>query len=117
MEAIFLKAIFASILSFLVTFYLVPVCIIMARRLQFIDEPDGKIKKHKIPTPYLGGVAVYVGFLAAFCLTFPFESNMLLFFAGATLLLFVGLCGFKAIAEIFWATVCGAFFFKGRALS
>lgn len=88
---IILKAGFSLVISFLVTFYLVPVCCIIARRLQFIDAPDGKIKTHKQPTPYLGGVAVYVGFLSAFCLTFPFENNMMLFFAGSTLLLFVGL--------------------------
>jgi UDP-GlcNAc:undecaprenyl-phosphate GlcNAc-1-phosphate transferase len=63
----------------------------IARRLKFVDEPDGKIKKHKQATPYLGGVAIYVGFLAALCLTFPFENNMLLFFVGSTLLLFIGL--------------------------
>lgn len=91
MEAVFLKAAFTFGISFLVTFYLVPLCIKIARRLQFIDEPDGKIKQHKQATPYLGGVAVYVGFLTAFCLTFPFENNMLLFFAGSTLLLFIGL--------------------------
>lgn len=91
MEAVFLRAVFAFFISFLVTFYLVPLCIKIARRLQFIDEPDGKIKQHKQATPYLGGVAVYVGFLAAFCLTFPFENSILLFFAGSTLLLFVGL--------------------------
>lgn len=91
MEAVFVRAVFTFVISFLVTFYLVPLCIKIARRLQFIDEPDGKIKQHKQATPYLGGVAVYVGFLTAFCLTFPFENNMLLFFAGATLLLFIGL--------------------------
>src|SRR5439155_1147577 len=85
------KPIFALIFSFLVTFYLVPIFCNLARRLKFIDEPDGKIKKHKEPTPYMGGLAVYIGFLAAICLTFPFENNMMLFFVGSTLLLCVGL--------------------------
>jgi len=91
MNVFFLKFGFALVISLLVTFYLVPFCIAIAKRLQFIDEPDGKIKKHKQATPYMGGIAVYVGFLTAFCLTFPFENNMLLFFAGSTLLLFIGL--------------------------
>ena len=89
--SLFLKPGFALLISFLVTFYLVPVCIKIARRLQFLDEPDGTVKVHKQATPYMGGVAVYVGFLTAFCITIPFESTMLLFFAGSTLLLFVGL--------------------------
>ncbi|MCX5922781.1 MAG: MraY family glycosyltransferase [Candidatus Dependentiae bacterium] len=88
---IFIRSGFALLISFLVTFYLVPLCCIIARRLEFIDEPDGKIKVHKTATPYMGGVAVYVGFLVAFCLIYPFENNMLLFFTGSTLLLFIGL--------------------------
>lgn len=91
MDKVIIKSIFALIFSFLLTLYLVPVFCAIARRLRFVDQPDGKIKRHKQPTPYLGGVAVYVGFLAAICIAFPFESNMLLFFAGSTLLLFVGL--------------------------
>ena len=86
-----IKSSFAFLISFLVTFYLVPVCCAIAQRFNFIDHPDGKIKLHKNSTPYMGGVAVYGGFLVAFCLIFPFENNMLLFFAGATLLLFIGL--------------------------
>lgn len=91
LASLLLKPGFALLISFLVTFYLVPVCIKIAHRLQFLDEPDGTIKIHKQATPYMGGVAVYVGFLTAFCMTIPFESTMLLFFAGSTLLLFVGL--------------------------
>lgn len=86
-----IKPAFALLISFLVTFYLVPICIKIAYRLQFLDEPDGTVKVHKQATPYMGGIAVYMGFLTAFCMTIPFESTMLLFFAGSTLLLFIGL--------------------------
>jgi len=55
MEAVFIKAGFALTISFLVTFYLVPLCIKIAKSLQFIDTPDGKIKQHKQATPYMGG--------------------------------------------------------------
>jgi UDP-GlcNAc:undecaprenyl-phosphate GlcNAc-1-phosphate transferase len=89
--AFLLKPFFALLISFLVTFYMVPICIKIAYKLRFLDEPDGAIKVHKQATPYMGGVAVYMGFLTAFCLTIPFESTMLLFFAGSTLLLFIGL--------------------------
>jgi len=112
-EFYLIKSGFALLISFLVTFYLVPVCIKIAYRLQFVDEPDGKIKVHKQPTPYMGGVAVYIGFLTAFCITIPFESTMLLFFAGSTLLLFVGLIDdlvpLKAFQKFFgqlMATLC-----------
>ena len=91
MVSLLIKPGFALLISFLVTFYLVPLCIKIAHRLQFLDNPDGMVKVHKQATPYMGGIAVYVGFLAAFCMTIPFESTMLLFFAGSTLLLFIGL--------------------------
>lgn len=63
----------------------------MAIKLQVIDIPDGRIKKHQVATPYLGGVAVYCGLLTALIFTFPFENQMFLFLVGTTLLLLVGL--------------------------
>lgn len=91
MNVIFGKTLFAVFFSFLVTLYLVPFFCVLARRLKFIDVPDGKMKVHKQSTPYMGGVAVYVGFISALCIVFPFENNTLLFFVGTTLLLFIGL--------------------------
>lgn len=86
-----LKLFFSIIISFLVTFYLVPLLAVFATRLKVLDVPDGKIKNHAQATPYLGGVAVYIGFLTSLALTFPFENQILLFIVGSTLLLFVGL--------------------------
>ena len=40
------------------------VAIRVAWRLRFLDEPDGYRKTHAVATPRLGGVAVYLGFLA-----------------------------------------------------
>lgn len=127
MTSLLLKPSFALLISFLVTFYLVPICIKIARRLQFLDEPDGAIKVHKQATPYMGGVAVYVGFLTAFCIVIPFESTMLLFFAGSTLLLFVGLIDdlvvLKAYQKFFGqilATLCflkAGFYLKAQFFS
>lgn len=86
-----LKLLFSVIFSFLVTFYLVPMFVIFAYRLNVLDVPDGKIKNHAQVTPYLGGLAVFVGFLMSLALVFPFENRILLFIVGSTLLLFVGL--------------------------
>lgn len=81
----------AMTVSFLVTFYLVPLIISIAVRFNIVDNPDGKLKQHKNPTPYLGGIAIYIGFLCALALFFPFEGTFALFFIGITLLFFVGL--------------------------
>ncbi|MCA9770158.1 undecaprenyl/decaprenyl-phosphate alpha-N-acetylglucosaminyl 1-phosphate transferase [Candidatus Dependentiae bacterium] len=90
MEAI-IKSFFAVFISFLVTFYVTPLFSALARKLQFVDVPDGKIKLHKNAVPYLGGLAVYCGFIVSLALVFPIENNILLFLIGSTLLLFVGL--------------------------
>jgi UDP-GlcNAc:undecaprenyl-phosphate GlcNAc-1-phosphate transferase len=91
MYAFGMKAMFSFILSFLATLYLVPICALLAHRFKLIDNPDGLLKRHKEPTPYLGGVAVYCGFLMGISLTAPFTNNVFLFLVGCTLLLFLGL--------------------------
>jgi len=88
---VIIKILFSFVLSFLVAFYLIPIISAVAVRLNILDVPDGRIKKHKQPTPYLGGIAVYVAFIVSLALTFPFENHMFAFFIGSTLLLFVGL--------------------------
>lgn len=86
-----LKLFFSILISFLLTFYLVPLLASFALRLKVLDVPDGKIKKHEKAVPYLGGVAIFIGFLISLGLVFPVENQILLFIVGATLLLFVGL--------------------------
>jgi len=88
----FFTAITALAVSFLVTLILVPVFCKLARRLKFVDEPDGKVKLHTQATPYLGGVAIYAGFVSALLCVFPLENyTFLSLLFGTTLLLVVGL--------------------------
>ncbi len=86
-----LKIFLGFVISFLITIYLVPLIIEVAFKLKILDNPDGNLKKHKNPTPYLGGLAVYIGFITSMALVFPFENSIFLFILGSTLLLFVGL--------------------------
>lgn len=87
----FIKLVCAFVVSFGITFYLVPLLSDVAYKLGILDNPDGKLKNHKKPTPYLGGVAIFVGFITSLALVLPFENNLVLFLLGSTLLLFVGL--------------------------
>ncbi len=91
MDVAAIKIIFSFTFSFLITFYLVPHFCLLARRLHFVDEPDGKIKKQLYATPYLGGVAVYIGFLCGLAFTVPFENRVFFLIIGTTLLLLLGL--------------------------
>lgn len=91
MNILLIQTLFSFFTALGITLYLVPRVRAIAYKLQFLDAPDGTIKTHAQTTPYLGGLAVYLGFLGALALTYPFENQVLLFFIGATLLLFLGL--------------------------
>lgn len=91
MQAPLLTIFFSWLISMLVTFYLVPICCSIANKIGILDVPDGAIKKHERATPYLGGLAVYLGFIIGLAIVCPLESNILFFLLGITLLLFVGL--------------------------
>ncbi|MGC2310780.1 MAG: MraY family glycosyltransferase [Candidatus Babeliaceae bacterium] len=122
-----LKFLIAFLSSFLVTLYMIPLLSAAAFKLGVVDYPDGKLKIHKKPTPYLGGIAVYLGFIIALSLIFPFKNNFFLFLLGTTLLLFVGLLDdliiMKPYQKFFGqciALVCflkGGFFLKEVFLS
>ncbi len=91
MDILIMKAVFALVISFLITFYLIPILYNIATTLRVVDVPDGKIKCHVQTTPYLGGIAVYTGFISALALILPFDNQLALFFVGLTLLVLIGL--------------------------
>ena len=116
MNVVAAKILFSFTFSFLITFYLVPYFCSLARRLRFVDTPDGKIKRHKHATPYLGGVAVYGGFLCGLALTIPFENQIFLLIIGTTLLLLLGLIddlfALKPYQKFFGQTIVALCFLK-----
>lgn len=91
MDFIYYRLFFSFLLSYLFTLYLVPLFITIARKFNIIDYPNGTIKNHNRPTPYLGGAAVYLGFLMTLGLVFPFDNQFFLFLVGSSLLFYVGL--------------------------
>lgn len=54
LSAFFIAGLAAAILT--------PICMTLARHFNVLDRPGG-LKTHKTPIPYLGGLAVYAGFL------------------------------------------------------
>ncbi len=90
-QSILMQGTLAFGVSLLFSFYIVPFFRAVALRFNILDAPDGRIKVHKKPTPYLGGLAVYCGLLCGLVVTFPVTGNWLLFLIGITLLLFLGL--------------------------
>ncbi|MBL8024048.1 MAG: undecaprenyl/decaprenyl-phosphate alpha-N-acetylglucosaminyl 1-phosphate transferase [Elusimicrobia bacterium] len=58
----------ACLTSFLMTFLMTPVVRLAALRWGILDHPHTEIKTHKEPVPYLGGLAIFMGFAGALVL-------------------------------------------------
>lgn len=50
--------------SFLAAFIATPICRRLALRWKIVDRPDGFLKPHGTPMPYLGGIAIFLGWAA-----------------------------------------------------
>lgn len=53
-----------------VTLAICPLVKRIAIKLELYDRPDGGLKPHQVPIPYLGGVAMYVGWVAALAVSY-----------------------------------------------
>ncbi|MEW6540430.1 MAG: MraY family glycosyltransferase [Bacillota bacterium] len=80
-----LPLLLAAVLSLFVT----PLVIRMARRLGAVDEPNHR-KIHQRPMPRLGGLAVYLVFTAVVLLTQPLTTPLLGLLTGATIIVLLG---------------------------
>lgn len=80
-----LPLVLAAVLSLFVT----PWVIRLARKLGAVDQPDQR-KIHQRPMPRLGGLAVYLVFLAALLLTQPLTTPLLGLLLGATVIVLLG---------------------------
>lgn len=54
--------------AFAVSFVFTPIMRVVAMHFGVIDQPDGMRKMHRIPVAYLGGIAVFLGWLAGLAL-------------------------------------------------
>ena len=78
-------------LALLLTIYGTPIIQKVAHQYNLLDRPDGKLKVHQGPVPYMGGVIIYFSFIAPVSLLFEFSQYLLgILFAGSILLI-VGL--------------------------
>lgn len=81
----------AFVLSLGLSLYGTPVTQRVAERYGILDHPDGVLKRHRKPIPYMGGVIIYFSFISPVSLMFQFNRELLgILFAGSILLV-VGL--------------------------
>ena len=74
--------------------YVTPLTIRVATTFKITDTPDGRLKKHTEPTPYLGGLAVAAGFTIAYGLISTREtagSQAMAILVGGFMVLLLGL--------------------------
>jgi len=62
-----------------------------ARRMGIVDRPDSELKTQSEPVPYLGGLAVFVAFLAGFAPFYDLDRQVLAILLGGTLVALLGL--------------------------
>ena len=55
--------------AYIVTFLLTPILRGVAIYYNIIDQPDGLRKMHTVPVAYLGGLAVFLGWLTGLCMS------------------------------------------------
>jgi len=114
------------IFSFCFTYKTVPLFVFIANNFGIIDLPDNLVKNHKEPTPYLGGLALYFGFIffvAFFFLieNYNFNSQLNALFLGSTMLLLIGLWDdivpMKASKKFFMQIVVVFYFLRSGVIS
>jgi UDP-GlcNAc:undecaprenyl-phosphate GlcNAc-1-phosphate transferase len=95
MEQVVLWHVIALLCSFFFGVCFVPIMIFTAKKLLLFDVPDGKIKQHKVPVPYLGGVAIFFAFIITLAIVYPlsviFNGQLIWFLGGTTFLFLIGL--------------------------
>lgn len=73
----------------------------LAHRFDLLDHPAGR-KDHQVPTPVIGGVAVFVGCMLAFLAFDSFSPSIASFATASTLLIVVGIYDDKHDLRWYW---------------
>jgi len=80
----------------------------MALRYGVIDYPGGR-HRHVNPTPYLGGVAIYLSFVIALLLFLPMDKHLWGLVLGATIVVLAGVWddkkGLSPLVKLFWQAI------------
>ncbi|MEA4847699.1 MAG: MraY family glycosyltransferase [Clostridiaceae bacterium] len=84
------RSIIAFIIAVLVSFAATPLMIRLAKRTGAIDVPKDGRRVHKVPTPRLGGLAIFLGFMAGLLYYTDMDSKMLGILTGAVIIVALG---------------------------
>ena len=88
----FLNAVIAVIFAALMAFVTTPIVRVIAFRIGAVDDPRRDDRRmHKVPTPRLGGLAIFFSFVISVSLFYGVSNFTLSMIAGAFLLIIVGI--------------------------
>lgn len=79
------------ILSFLLVVFLVPIARRSALSAGIVDRPDGRLKVHHEPVPYLGGIPLYLAYLVTLVTILEPDREVLAIIIGGSLMVLIGL--------------------------
>jgi UDP-GlcNAc:undecaprenyl-phosphate/decaprenyl-phosphate GlcNAc-1-phosphate transferase len=105
------------LISFALSLLVTPVVRRLALRHGIIDHPTGGRKIHDRPIAYLGGVAIFTGFLLPVIYYLPFSRRLGALLLGISLLLVIGVIddirGMKAWKKLIWQFVAAGIVLAG----
>ncbi len=84
------RNIIAFIIAASVAYAATPLMIRLAKLVGAIDVPNDDRRVHKVPTPRLGGLAIFLGFIAALFYKDGFKPEMLGVLIGASIIVTLG---------------------------
>jgi len=90
MEMNIIKYSFSFLISLGASLALTPWMAKTAKNIGMVDKPDGGLKNHHEPVPYMGGLAVFVAFLIGFSPFYELDRQMLAILLGGTLIVLLG---------------------------
>ncbi len=84
------KYLIAFIAALAISFVTTPFIKKLAIRIGAVDVPKDDRRVHDKPMPRLGGLAIYIGFMAAVLILVPYSTKLFGILAGATLIVMLG---------------------------
>lgn len=90
--------------AFVITLIATPFAMRVAQAIGVVDKPDFKRKTHTHPIPYLGGMAVFAGVVAAIAVSYLPSGDVPIAFAPVPLAVVIGMVAitFTGLADDIW---------------
>lgn len=90
MDPSLIKFVLCLLVAFGASLSLTPWMAATALSIGLVDKPDTRLKTHDRPTPYMGGLSVFIAFLVGFAPFYQLDHKVLAILLGGTLIVLLG---------------------------